>query len=81
MCFPAEHLLDKLEISATQLEDFEGKGIVHGIPKVGRVFYSSRDLYRLKGILLFTSRGLTLAEAQLRVDHPVEESSVAESRR
>ena len=81
MYFPAEHLLDKLEISATQLEDFEGKGIVHGVPKAGRVFYSSRDMYRLKGILLFMSRGLTLAEAQRRVDHPVEERSAAESRR
>lgn len=81
MYFPAEYVLDKLEISATQLEDFEGEGIVHGIPKVGRVFYSSRDMYRLKGILLFMSRGLTLAEAQRRVDHPVEESSAAESRR
>lgn len=80
MYFPAEHLLDKLEISASQLEDFEGKGIVHGIPRVGRVFYSSRDMYRLKGILLFMSRGLTLSEAQRRVDHPVEERSAAENR-
>jgi DNA-binding transcriptional MerR regulator len=81
MYLPAEHLLDKLEISATQLEDFEVKGIVHGIPKAGRVFYSSRDMYRLKGILLFVSRGSTLAEAQRRVDHPVEERAAAVSRR
>lgn len=81
MYFPAEHLLEKLGISATQLEDFEGKGIVHGIPRAGRVFYSSQDMYRLKGILLFMSRGLTLAEAQRRVDRPVKESSAAESRR
>ena len=81
MYFPAEHLLDKLEISASQLEDFEGKGIVHGIPKAGGVFYSSQEMYRLKGILLFTSRGLTLAEAQRRVDHSVEERSAAENRR
>lgn len=81
MYFPAEHLLDQLVISASQLEDFEGKGIVQGIPKEGRVFYSSRDMYRLKGILLFMSRGLTLAEAQRRVDHPVEERFAAESGR
>ena len=80
MFFPAEHLLDKLQISATQLEDFERKGIVHGIPKAGRVFYSSRDMYRLKGILLFLSRGLTLEEAQRRVDRPVQETFVAETR-
>jgi DNA-binding transcriptional MerR regulator len=81
MHFPVENLLDKLEISARQLEDFERKGIVHGIPKAGRVFYSARDMYRLKGILLFMSRGLTLAEAQRRVDHPVDEGSAAASRR
>lgn len=38
MYFPAEHLLDKLEISSSQLEDFEGKGIVHGIAKAGAFF-------------------------------------------
>lgn len=81
MYFPAEHLLAKLQMSAAQLEDFEGKGVVHGISRVGRVFYSSRDIYRLKGILLFMSRGLTLAEAQQRVDQPAGERSVAESRR
>jgi DNA-binding transcriptional MerR regulator len=73
MYFPAEHLLDKLQISAEELNDFEQKGIVKGITKVGRVFYSSRDMYRLKGILLFMSRGLPLEEARNRVEHPVEQ--------
>jgi len=81
MYFPVEHLLDRLQISAHELCDLEEKGIVKGIARVGRVFYSSRDLYRLKGILLFMSRGLTLEEAQRRVDHPVEERSAAETRR
>jgi DNA-binding transcriptional MerR regulator len=81
MYFPAEHLLDRLHISAQELRDLEEKGIVKGIARAGRVFYSSRDLYRLKGILLFMSRGLTLEEAQRRVDHPLEERSAAESRR
>ena len=49
MYFPAEHLLDKLQISAAELSDFEQKGIVKGIPKAGRFFYSSRDMYRLRG--------------------------------
>lgn len=80
MYFPAEHLLDKLQLSAQELSDFEKKGIVKGLARAGRVFYSSRDLYRLKGILLFMSRGLTLEEAQRRVDHPVEASVAAESR-
>ena len=81
MYSPAEHLLDKLQISAQELSDLEQKGIVKGIARAGRVFYSSRDLYRLKGILLFMARGLTLEEAQRRVDHAVEEQSAAESRR
>ena len=72
MYFPAEHLLDKLQISAEELGDFEQKGIVKGITKVGRVFYSSRDIYRLKGILLFMTRGLPLEEARKRVDRPTE---------
>lgn len=80
MYFPAEHLLHKLPISTDELSDLEQKGIVKGIARGGRVFYSSRDLYRLKGILLFLSRGLTLEEAQSRVDHPAE-TFAAESRR
>jgi len=49
MYFPAEHFVDKLEISPEQLSDFEQRGVVKGIARTGRVFYSSRDLYRLKG--------------------------------
>lgn len=80
MYFPAEHILGKLQISAEELGDLEQKGIVQGLVRGGRVFYSSRDLYRLKGILLFITRGLTLEEAQSRVDHPAE-TFAAESRR
>jgi DNA-binding transcriptional MerR regulator len=80
MHFPAERFLDKLQISAQELSDLEQKGIVKGVARAGRVFYSSRDLYRLKGILLFMTRGLTLEEAQRRVDQPVVERA-AENRR
>lgn len=79
MYVPAEHFLDKLHISADELSDFEQRGIVKGVARAGRVFYSSRDMYRLKGILLFMSRGLTLEEAQRRVDHPREEISAVAS--
>jgi DNA-binding transcriptional MerR regulator len=79
MYFPAEHVLDKLQISAEELSDFEQRGIVKGVARAGQVFYSSRDLYRLKGILLFMTRGLTLDEAQKRVDHPIKETSAATS--
>lgn len=81
MYFPAEHLLDKLRISAQELSNFEQDGIVKGITKAGRIFYSSRDLYRLKGITVLMARGLTLEEAQRRVDQPVEAISAAEIRR
>ena len=81
MYFPADHILNKLQISAKELSEFEQKGVVKGIAKAGRVFYSSRDLYRLKGIMVFMTRGLTLEEAQRRVDHPVEATSASESRR
>jgi hypothetical protein len=47
MYFPAEHLLEKLQISAQELSDLEQKGVVQGLARAGRVFYSSRDLYRL----------------------------------
>lgn len=73
MYFPAEYVLDKLQISAEVLSDFEQKGIVEGIAKAGRIFYSSRDMYRLKGVLLFMTRGLSLEEARKRVDRPAEE--------
>jgi len=75
MYFPAEHLLHKLQISAAELSDFEQKGIIKGIPKAGRIFYSSRDMYRLRGILLFMTRGLPLEEATRRVDYPAKEVS------
>lgn len=73
MYFPAEHLLSKLKISETELREFEAKGIVQGISKAGRVFYSSRDLYRLREILSLLSRGLPLEEARWHVGHPTEE--------
>ena len=80
MYFPAEHLLVKLQISATQLEDFEKKGIVQGVSKAGRVFYSSRDMYRLRGILRFMSPGLSLDEAKWHVDHPAQDVARSEGR-
>ncbi|MFZ0862845.1 MAG: MerR family transcriptional regulator [Candidatus Sulfotelmatobacter sp.] len=80
MYFPAEHLLDKLQISAMQLEDFEKKGIVHGVSKAGRVFYSSRDMYRLRGILKFMSGGLSVDEAKWHVDYPTQEVASSEGR-
>lgn len=78
MYFCTEHLLNRLQVSAEQLRDFDEKGIVRGIAKAGRVFYSSSDLYRLKGILLLLSRGLPLEEAKWQVDHPTKEGAGSE---
>ena len=80
MHFATEQLIDKLGISAEKLSEFEQKGIVQGISKAGRVFYSSRDMYRLKGILLLMARGLPLDEARRRVDQPTQEVSSSENR-
>jgi MerR-like DNA binding protein len=77
MYFPAEHLCDKLQISAEELSRFEQKGVVKGSAKIGRVLYSSQDFYRLKGILLLMSRGATLEEAQSRVGHPSTDNCAA----
>lgn len=74
MYFPAEHLLNKLKISVAELRRFEEKGIVQGISKAGHIFYSSRDMYRLKAILAHLTRGLPLEEAKWHVDHPTEEA-------
>lgn len=71
----AEQLLERLQMSGEQLNKFEQEGIVKGIVKVGRVFYTSRDVYRLRGILFFLGRGLAFEEAQRRVDQPPDEGS------
>jgi len=71
MYFAAEHLMSKLQISEAQLRDLEARGIVLGITKGGRTFYSSRDLYRLKGILFFMrTRGLSVEQAREYVAEP-----------
>ncbi len=75
MYFPAEHVEYKLQISAEELREFEAKGVVRGIVKDSRTFYSSRDIYRLKGILrLMGTQGLSLEKAQERVDAPATQS-------
>lgn len=79
--FSAEQLLDKLQMSGDQLTEFEQKGIVIGTVKAGRVFYTSRDMYRLRGILVFLGRGMALEEAVRRVDQPPDEGGVSGNRR
>ena len=64
----AEHLAAKLNINEGELPDFEQQGIIKSVSKNGRTYYSSRDFYRLKGVLFFMrDKGLSLEEAQDRV--------------
>jgi DNA-binding transcriptional MerR regulator len=68
----ADHLQAKLNLSERELRFFEEQDILHPVRKNGHVFYSSRDLYRLKAILYFIrTQHLTLEMARERADSPV----------
>ncbi len=64
----AEQLAAKLDLDSTDLPRFESQGILKPVTKNGHTYYSSRDFYRLKGILHFMrEKGLSIEEAQDRV--------------
>lgn len=64
----AEQLATKLDLMESELSEFESQGIIKPVRKNGRTYYSSRDFYRLKGVLHFMrSNGLSVEEAQDRV--------------
>ena len=64
----AELLADKLNLQTSELGPFEAQGILKPVSKNGRTYYSSRDFYRLKGVLHFMrEKGLSLDEAHDRV--------------
>jgi len=64
-----DQLIRRLDLSRVDLERFERTGIIQRVEKNGHVFYSSREFYRLKGILHFMHRqGLSLDEALVRLD-------------
>ena len=64
-----DHLIQRLELSPMDLQGFEQRGIIQGVEKNGYVFYSSREFYRLKGVLHYMrSQGLSLDEARAKVD-------------
>jgi DNA-binding transcriptional MerR regulator len=65
----AELLATKLGLSPEELRSFEAKGVIRPVAKNGRAYYSSRDWYRLKGVLHFMrDKGLSLEEARARVE-------------
>ena len=64
----AEQLAAKLELNLDELSQFESQGIIKPVNKNGRVYYSARDFYSLKGVLHFMrTNGLSVDEAHDRV--------------
>ena len=77
MYLPQKYASAKLQLSADELRDFEAKGVIKALVKDGRVFYSSHDLYRLKGILkLVRTAGLSFEDALARIDTPITQGIV-----
>lgn len=74
-----EYASAELQISIEELRDFEAKGVIKALVENGRVFYSSRDLYRLRGILkMMRTNRLSFEEAHQRVTAPITQGIVAE---
>ncbi len=69
---PADHVQFQFLLSEKELRFFEEHGVLTPVTKNGRVFYSARDLYRLRGILYFTrERGMSFEKAREHVNAPV----------
>ena len=67
--FLVEHLAAKMGLSKEGLASFEAKGVIRAVVKNRRTYYSSRDFYRLKGVLHFVRhKGLSLEAARARVE-------------
>ena len=64
----AEQVASKLDLMQDNLPEYELQGIIKPVKKNGRTYYSSRDFFRLKGVLHFMrTNGLSIEEAQDRV--------------
>jgi DNA-binding transcriptional MerR regulator len=69
MYVAAEQVVARLNLSPGELQQFEAKGVISAVLKSGRTYYSSRDIYRLKGILHFMrTKGMSLDKARERID-------------
>jgi DNA-binding transcriptional MerR regulator len=70
----AEMVAEKLGLPQQELESFEARGIIgRAVKKNGRAYYSSQDVYRLKGVLHFMrKKGLSLEQARNRVAPPAQ---------
>ncbi len=65
----AQHFAAKLNLEESKLPEFVAQGIIKPVKKNGNTYFSSRDLYRLRGVLHFMENGLTADEAFDRVLH------------
>ena len=62
------HLATKLGLSEDELRNFERRRVIRAKEKNGATYYSSHELYKLKGVLHFMrKKGLSLEEASDRV--------------
>ncbi len=66
----AQHFAAKLNLEESKLPEFVAQGIIKPVKKNGNTYFSSRDLYRLKGVLHFMEDGLSADEAFDRVLNP-----------
>lgn len=65
--FLREHFAAKLGIPEAELAKFEMEGVIRPVPKKGRLYFPSSDLYRVKAILHFMrTDGLSLNEARAK---------------
>ena len=78
--FLDEHLASKLGLSLEEMARFERRGVIKGVSKKGRTYYSSQDFYRLKGVLFFVRhRGLSVDEARARLTAPTSSACATNS--
>ena len=65
----AERLAIRLGLEEEDLLEFEKRQVIGRVEKNGFAYYSSRDFYRLKGLLHYMRhKGLSLEEARNQFD-------------
>jgi DNA-binding transcriptional MerR regulator len=66
--FRADQLAAKLKLTLDELKQYEELGLIHGVKKGSYVFYTSNDLYKLRGLLHFMrDEGMSLKAARARL--------------
>lgn len=66
--FRADQLAAKLDLSVDVLNEYEELGLIHGLKKGSFVFYTSKDFYKLRGLLHFMrDEGMSLKAARAKL--------------